>query len=194
VLAFVGIIFFFTIASPVSNRGQSRKHWASDGARIDRRRRHDIRHCVWEFDLSVGSTLALAGVVSAMAMRGIARMARGRSSSFWYCVLIGLVKRRAHTRFRIPSFLIHLGSLRYRRGIAFSLPIRVGHHRQQVVFRRFRRGAPTGISGPIIWTGVIIAIGITLLHSLSSGARFSQPAAMQRSARYSGSASPRSRF
>lgn len=124
-----------------------------------------------EFDLSVGSTLALAGVVSALAMKGFApSIVVGAAAALATGALIGLVNGLLTVGLRIPSFLTTLGTLSIARGIVLL----VTDTRPVVItntsyFRFFGEGQVLGIPAPIVWTLIVIAAGIFLLHFTSFG-------------------------
>ena len=141
-----------------------------------------------EFDLSVGSTMALAGVVAAIAMRGIAPFwLVGLVAGIGTGAIVGLVNGYLTTRLRIPSFLITLGSLSIARGIVLLVtdtrPVIISN---QAYFKIFGEGHFLGLPTPIAWTILIIALGIVALHYSSFGREVYAAGGNATAARYSG--------
>ena len=141
-----------------------------------------------EFDLSVGSTMALAGVVAAFAMRVIAPFwLVGLVAGIGTGAIVGLVNGYLTTRLRIPSFLITLGSLSVARGIVLLVtdtrPVIISN---QAYFKIFGEGHFLGLPTPIAWTILIIALGIVVLHYSSFGREVYAAGGNATAARYSG--------
>lgn len=172
VAAFVVIFLFFSFASPVfftpDNLGNIGRQTAlvtivAVGM--------TFVIVAGEFDLSVGSTLALSGVVSALAMREFAPSAAvGAAAALATGALIGLVNGLLTIRLRIPSFLTTLGTLSITRGIVLLVtdtrPVVISN---TSYFRFFGEGQLLGIPAPIVWTLVVIAAGVFVLHFTSFG-------------------------
>lgn len=172
VAAFVVIFLFFSFASPVfftpDNLGNIGRQTAlvtivAVGM--------TFVIVAGEFDLSVGSTLALSGVVSALAMREFAPSAAvGAAAALATGALIGLVNGLLTIRLRIPSFLTTLGTLSIARGIVLLVtdtrPVVISN---TSYFRFFGEGQLLGIPAPIVWTLVVIAAGVFVLHFTSFG-------------------------
>ncbi len=105
-----------------------------------------------EFDLSVGSTMALAGVVGALAMQNVGDVwLVGAVVALLTGAAVGLVNGVLTTWLSIPSFLITLGSLSIGRGLAllvtgtrpinildetFHLHLRLDHIRETWAVRK----------------------------------------------------------
>lgn len=141
-----------------------------------------------EFDLSVGSTMALAGVVAAFAMRVIAPFwLVGLVAGIGTGAIVGLVNGYLTTYLRIPSFLITLGSLSIARGIVLLVtdtrPVVISN---QAYFKIFGEGHFFGLPTPIAWTILIIALGIVALHYSSFGREVYAVGGNATAARYSG--------
>ena len=141
-----------------------------------------------EFDLSVGSTMALAGVAAAIAMRSIAPFwLVGLVAGLGTGAIVGLVNGYLTTRLRIPSFLITLGSLSIARGIVLLVtdtrPVIISN---QAYFKIFGEGHFLGLPTPIAWTILIIALGIVVLHYSSFGREVYAAGGNATAARYSG--------
>jgi ribose transport system permease protein len=172
IAAFVLIFLFFSLASPVfftpANLGNIGRQTAlvtivAVGM--------TFVIVAGEFDLSVGSTLALTGVVSALAMREIApSVAVGAVAALAAGAIIGLINGLLTIGLRIPSFLTTLGTLSIARGIVLLItdtrPVVITN---TSYFRFFGEGQLLGVPAPIVWTLVVIAAGIFVLHFSSFG-------------------------
>jgi ribose transport system permease protein len=141
-----------------------------------------------EFDLSVGSVLALSGVVAAMAMHEFGHA--------WYIGAIaalvtgatfGLINGLLTTRLAIPSFLITLGTLSVARGLALLItgtrPVNI---LAEDYYALFGEGDVLGIPMPIFWTIVVILGGIVVLHFSTFGRRVYATGGNATAARYTG--------
>ena len=172
VFAFLALIVFFSFASPVfftpanlSNIGRQTALVSIVAVGMT------FVIVAGEFDLSVGSTLALAGVVAAMAMKGIApSLVVGAAAALLTGAGIGFDNGLLATGLRIPSFLITLGSLSITRGIVLLItdtrPVVITN---PTYFRVFGEGQLLGVPTPIVWTIIVIAGGIAGLHFSSFG-------------------------
>ena len=141
-----------------------------------------------EFDLSVGSTMALAGVTGALAMSAFADVwVVGAVAALATGALVGLVNGLLTTWLSIPSFLITLGSLSIGRGLALLVtgtrPVNILDERYYAIFGE---GSLLGIPAPIVWTIVVVAAGIVLLHYSTFGRRIYATGGNASAARYTG--------
>ena len=141
-----------------------------------------------EFDLSVGSTMALAGVTGALAMSTFADVwVVGAVAALATGALVGLVNGLLTTWLSIPSFLITLGSLSIGRGLALLVtgtrPVNILDERYYAIFGE---GSLLGIPVPIVWTIVVVAAGIVLLHYSTFGRRIYATGGNATAARYTG--------
>lgn len=141
-----------------------------------------------EFDLSVGSIMALAGVVAAIAMQkfgdvwlvgAVVALATGAA--------VGLINGLLTTVLSIPSFLITLGSLSIARGLALlatgTRPVNI---LDESYYAIFGEGQLFGIPVPIIWTIVVAIAGIVLLHYSTFGRQIFATGGNATAARYTG--------
>lgn len=141
-----------------------------------------------EFDLSVGSVMALAGVVAALAMQrfgdvwlvgAVVALATGAA--------VGLINGLLTTVLSIPSFLITLGSLSIARGLALlatgTRPVNI---LDESYYAIFGEGQLLGIPAPIIWTIVVAIAGIVLLHYSTFGRQIFATGGNATAARYTG--------
>ena len=141
-----------------------------------------------EFDLSVGSVLALAGVTSAISMRLFGdHWLLGAVVGLVTGALVGFVNGFLTVQFRTPSFLITLGSLGIARGFAMMLtdtrPIVITH---EPYFKIFGEGQVLGVPVVIAWTAVLMVAGAILLHFSTFGRKVFATGGNVTAARYSG--------
>ena len=141
-----------------------------------------------EFDLSVGSVLALAGVTSAISMRLLGdHWLLGAVVGLATGALVGFVNGFLTVQFRTPSFLITLGSLGIARGFAMMLtdtrPIVITN---EPYFNIFGEGHVLGIPVVIAWTAVLMVAGAILLHFSTFGRKVFATGGNTTAARYSG--------
>lgn len=119
-----------------------------------------------QIDLSVGSTLALAGMCAALAMAHIDdNWLVGAVAGIGAGALVGLINGVLTTRLAIPSFLVTLGSLSAARGLALMLtntkPVIITN---ETYFAIFGEGYFAGMPAPIAWTVMAVIVGVLLLH------------------------------
>ena len=141
-----------------------------------------------EFDLSVGSVLALAGVASAISMRLLGdHWLLGAVVGLATGALVGFVNGFLTVQFRTPSFLITLGSLGIARGFAMMLtdtrPIVITN---EPYFKIFGEGHVLGFPVVIAWTAVLMVAGAILLHFSTFGRKVFATGGNTTAARYSG--------
>lgn len=141
-----------------------------------------------EFDLSVGSVMALAGVLAALAMQNFGDVwIIGASIALAVGAGVGLVNGLLTTMLSIPSFLITLGSLSIARGLALLVtgtrPINILDENYYAIFGE---GTLFQIPAPIIWTLVVVAAGILLLHYSTFGRQIYATGGNATAARYTG--------
>lgn len=141
-----------------------------------------------QIDLSVGSTLALSGMMAALAMQGVSdNWVVGAVAGLATGALVGAVNGLVTTQLKIPSFLVTLGSLSAVRGIALMLtdtkPVIIDN---ETYFDIFGEGRLFGIPSPIVWTTLAILGGILLLHFNVYGRRIYATGGNPTAARYSG--------
>ena len=141
-----------------------------------------------EFDLSVGSILALSGVAAAIAMREIEQVWYvGAVAALLTGAVFGLANGVLTTRLAIPSFLITLGTLSVARGLALLVtgtrPVNI---LDETYYRLFAEGDIFGIPMAIVWTIVVVVGGIVILHFSTFGRRVFATGGNTTAARYSG--------
>lgn len=141
-----------------------------------------------EIDLSVGATLALSGVATAMAMQAtggsllvgvVVGLAVGAS--------IGLVNGLITTGLGIPSFLVTLAMLGIARGLALMMsegqPVIITNG---LFWDLFNNALIFGIPVPMVWTVIVLLIGAYLLHVSAYGRRVYAVGGNSLAAKYSG--------
>src|SRR5690349_24308644 len=74
-----------------------------------------------EFDLSVGSAVALVSVVSALVMRDTQSILLGVLAALAVGAVVGLINGLVVTRLEVPSFIATLGMLTVASGVALNL-------------------------------------------------------------------------
>ena len=141
-----------------------------------------------EFDLSVGSVMALAGVVAALAMQRFGDVwLVGAVVAIATGAAVGLINGLLTTLLSIPSFLITLGSLSIARGLALlatgTRPVNI---LDESYYAIFGEGQLFGIPVPIIWTIVVAIAGIVLLHYSTFGRQIFATGGNATAARYTG--------
>lgn len=141
-----------------------------------------------EFDLSVGSAMALAGVCAAIAMQNFGNVwIVGAIVALATGALVGLVNGLMTTLLSIPSFLITLGSLSIARGLALlatgTRPVNIADENYYAIFGE---GTLLGIPVPIVWTIVVLICGIVLLHYSTFGRQIYATGGNATAARYTG--------
>lgn len=140
-----------------------------------------------EIDLSVGSTMSLAAMLSALALRDV--------SDYWLLAVlvglatgaaVGLVNGLLTARFGIPSFLVTLGTLSIASGLALTVtqtqPVVIVNESYFQYFGSEVLGIPAGI----FWTLVALVVCIPLLHFSAFGRKVFATGGNSTAARYSG--------
>lgn len=195
-LAFIVLIVIFSLASPVFLTGANLENIGRQTALVSIIAVGMAFVIIsGEFDLSVGSTVALAGVAAAFAMREVApHWLVGAVAGLGTGIVVGLVNGLLTTRLRIPSFLITLGSLSIARGIVLLVtdtrPVVITN---RPYFSIFGEGHVIGIPAPIAWTIAVVAGGIGLLHFSTFGRTVYAAGGNAVAARYSGIAVDRAK-
>ncbi|MHB8277262.1 MAG: ABC transporter permease [Candidatus Humimicrobiaceae bacterium] len=119
-------------------------------------------------DLSVGSTLAMASMVTALTIQATNQVALGFLAGIATGALIGLINGALITKGRIPSFLVTLGIMGAVRGIAnmitSTLAVQIYKPTYWNLFGEGKIGGIFPVS--IIWTiAVLIVIHILLRYT-----------------------------
>jgi ribose transport system permease protein len=132
--------------------------------------------------------MALAGVLAALAMQKFGDVwIIGAVAAIAVGAGVGLVNGLLTTLLSIPSFLITLGSLSIARGLALLVtgtrPINILDENYYAIFGE---GTLFQIPVPIIWTLVVVAAGILLLHYSTFGRQIYATGGNATAARYTG--------
>ncbi len=188
-LALAGLIVAFSIASPVFFS-------AANFANIGRQTALVSIIAVGmtfvvvsgEIDLSVGSVLAVSGMISALAMEDVANSwIVGAVAALGVGVLAGLFNGLITTRLRIPSFLVTLGTLGIGSGIALLVtgtqPVLITNNTYGNIFGL---GAVAGIPIPVVWTILAVIAGVLVLHFSTFGRQVYATGGNTLAAKYSG--------
>lgn len=187
--AFVGLIVLFSVTSPVFFS-------AANFANIGRQTALVSIIAVGvtfviitaEIDLSVGSVMALSGMVAAMAMQDISNSwLVGAAAGLGTGAFAGLVNGTLTTGLGIPSFLVTLGTLSIARGVALMVtgtqPVIITN---ESYFQIFGVGNVAGIPASIVWTIIVAVVGILLLHFSTFGKKVYATGGNVTAALYSG--------
>ena len=140
-----------------------------------------------EIDLSVGSLASWSSMLVAMALdRGVPALA----APFVVLAggaLVGLVNGLLVTKLRIPSFLVTLGMLSVLSGLALTvtgtMPVPIVDDTYSDALWNARL---FGLPAPILWTALIVVLGVYLLHLSVFGRRVFAVGGGVTAARFSG--------
>ncbi len=118
-------------------------------------------------DLSVGSGVALAGVLAADMHR---------FNPIWVFALplfvgalVGFVNGAVVTRFRVPPFVITLGMMTILRGVTFLYTDGKSIYNLPSWFKEIGQGDILGLPIPVIALFIMVVIGYTILHHTRFG-------------------------
>lgn len=141
-----------------------------------------------QIDLSVGSTLALSGMVAALVMQDVSNnWIVGALAGICTGALVGWINGVLTARLLIPSFLVTLGMLGMARGVSLVLtntkPVLITNPEYYAIFGE---GAIAGIPVPIVWTILAFLVGGLVLHGTTYGRRVYATGGNATAARYSG--------
>lgn len=112
-----------------------------------------------EIDLSVGSTVALSATVGALTL-GEFGLVAGIAAGLGVGLMMGMVNGLVTVRFRIPSFLVTLGTLGIGQGLARSVTdLQAVPVTDSTFTAWFGSGSVGPIPGLVVWTVVAVVIG-----------------------------------
>ncbi|WCK53188.1 ABC transporter permease [Aneurinibacillus sp. Ricciae_BoGa-3] len=148
-----------------------------------------------EIDLSVGSTTALAALISALAMQSGFGLLGGIVAGLLAGLVVGAINGFLTTKVAIPSFLVTLGMMQLVRGvdmwITHTNPV-------PILDMSFNNIFGSGNVGPIpsllIWSLVVLVIGHFALKRTPFGRQILATGGNRQSAEYSGVNTGRIRF
>lgn len=139
-----------------------------------------------EIDLSLGAVVALAALVSAVALRDYG-LVIGVAAGLLTGLVVGLVNGVLVTKLRLPSFLVTLGMMGLVTGLAQQITGLQAVPTVDVHFNGlFGSGSIAGISTLIIWPLVVVLIGHFLYRHTRVGAHVLAAGDNARAARVSG--------
>lgn len=142
---------------------------------------------VGELDLSVGSTAALAALVSALTMQSGYGLGAGILAGVLSGLLVGMINGFFVTVVNIPSFLVTLGMMQFIRGldmrITYTKPVAVSNETFNNIFG-------SGNIGPIpvllVWSLAATVLGHFVLKFTPFGREILATGGNRVAARYSG--------
>jgi ribose/xylose/arabinose/galactoside ABC-type transport system permease subunit len=140
-----------------------------------------------EIDLSVGSTVSLSAMLSALVLRDVSNVwLIGALAGLGTGIGVGLINGFLVARIGIPSFLVTLGTLSIVSGLAQTVtntqPVIIVNN---LFFQHFGN-AVIGIPAGIFWTLVALLITIPLLHYSTFGRKVIATGGKATAAHYSG--------
>ena len=141
-----------------------------------------------QIDLSVGSVFALCGMASALAMQYVVNFwLLGAIAAIAVGIIFGFLNGWITVKLGVPSFLVTLGMLGIARGIALIItdtkPVLISN---PTYFEIFGESSLLGLPIAVIWTLVIVAIGVVLLHKSTFGLRVFATGGNPQAARFTG--------
>ena len=187
--ALLALIIFFSIASPYFLTGQNLANIGRQTATVS------IVAVGMAFviinaqiDLSVGSVFALCGMASAIAMQYVSNFwLLGALAAIAVGIIFGFLNGFITVKLGVPSFLVTLGMLGVARGIALIVtdtkPVLISNPEY---FQIFGETTILGLPIAVIWTLVIVAIGIIILHKTIFGMRVFATGGNPQAARFTG--------
>jgi ribose transport system permease protein len=187
--ALLALIIFFSIASPYFLTGQNLANIGRQTATVS------IVAVGMAFviinaqiDLSVGSVFALCGMASAIAMQYVSNFwLLGALAAIAVGIIFGFLNGFITVKLGVPSFLVTLGMLGVARGIALIVtdtkPVLIANPEY---FQIFGETTILGLPIAVIWTLVIVAIGIIILHKTIFGMRVFATGGNPQAARFTG--------
>lgn len=147
-----------------------------------------------EFDLSVGSGVALVSVVSALVMRDTGSILLGVLAAAGIGALVGLINGLVVTRFEVPSFIATLGMLTVASGVALHLADGQVVTGLPDAFGQFANEKFLGVNTMIWLTAVVFGVLYFVQSQTSFGIRVFATGGNREAARLSGIAVNRVRL
>lgn len=142
---------------------------------------------VGELDLSVGSTAALAALVSALTMQSGYGLAAGIMAGIFSGLLVGMINGFFVTVVNIPSFLVTLGMMQFIRGldmrITYTKPVAISNETFNNIFGSGSIGL---IPVLLVWSLAATVLGHFLLKFTPFGREILATGGNRVAARYSG--------
>lgn len=148
-----------------------------------------------ELDLSVGSTAALAALVSALAMEAGLPWPLAVLAALGAGLAVGCLNGFFVTRIGIPSFLVTLGMMQFVRGldmrITYTNPVAITNNSFNALFGS---GKLFGVPSLVIWSVVIALVGHVVLKYTGFGREILATGGNRMAAEYSGVKTRRIKF
>ncbi len=140
-----------------------------------------------EIDLSIGSTVALSALTTAVLLRDVGAIPLAVAAGMTVGLVVGLVNGLLTTKLRIPSFLVTLGMLGIVSGLARDLTnlASVPVTNSTYVFW-FGSGDFGPIPSLFAWTLLVLVVGWVLYKRTSFGRQVLATGGNRTAARYSG--------
>ncbi len=120
-------------------------------------------------DLSIGSVVALAGVVAALVAQKTDSATLGFAAALGVGIVCGIFNGTAIARFRVPPFVVTLAVLTIARGLAFIFSEGRSIGDLPETFGRFGKSAFLGVPYSVWLMIVIFAVGWFLLRHTTFG-------------------------
>jgi len=141
-----------------------------------------------QIDLSVGSVFALCSMAAGLAMQYISNFwLLGALAAIAVGVIFGFINGFVTVKLGVPSFLVTLGMLGVARGIALLItdtrPVLIAN---PTYFAIFGDSNILGVPIAVVWTLVIVALGVILLHKSAFGLRVFATGGNPQAARFTG--------
>lgn len=141
-----------------------------------------------QIDLSVGSVFALCSMAAGLAMQFISNFwLLGALAAIAVGVIFGFINGFVTVKLGVPSFLVTLGMLGVARGIALLItdtrPVLIAN---PTYFAIFGDSNILGVPIAVVWTLVIVALGVILLHKTAFGLRVFATGGNPQAARFTG--------
>jgi ribose transport system permease protein len=139
-----------------------------------------------EIDLSIGSTVALAALVSALVVRET-NLVFALVAALGVGVAVGLLNGILTTKLRIPSFLVTLGTLGIVSGLAREI---TNLQAVPITDQRFNFIFGSGDIGPLsmlfVWTAILLVVGHVVYRKTPFGRAVLATGGNRAAARFSG--------
>jgi ribose transport system permease protein len=138
-------------------------------------------------DLSIGSTAALASLVSALVMRSTNMILPALLAALVVGALVGVINGLLVTKVNIPAFLVTLGTMGIVRGSAMWLTNTAAVPIANDVFTFiFGMGEIGPIPVLLVWTALVVAAGAVLLNKTPFGKKTLATGGNETAARFTG--------
>lgn len=147
-----------------------------------------------EIDLSIGSTVALSALASAVVLRE-SGIAPAILAGLGIGLIVGLLNGLITTKLRIPSFLVTLGMLGIVSGLARQLTnLQSVPVTDDIYTFVFGSGSVGPVPTLIIWTAIFLVVGHIVYRRTTFGRQVLATGGNRTAARYSGVATDRIRI